>query len=43
MYIDVDSVHDSCDNKTVKKLPLISKNLNRAIEYLTFKARLVFM
>ena len=29
-------------NKIVKKLPLISKNLNRATGYLTLKARLAF-
>ena len=37
-------VGDSCDceDETVKRLPLISKNLTRVIGYLTSKARLAF-
>ena len=32
-----------CENKTVKRSPLTSKNLNRAMSYLTSKARLAFI
>ena len=31
-----------CENKTVERLPLTSKNLNGATSYLTSKARLAF-
>ena len=36
----VDSNCSNCDNKTIKKLQF--KNLNRAIKYLTPKARIAF-
>ena len=32
----------NCEDKTVKKLPLISKNLNKAMNYLTPNAKRAF-
>ena len=32
-----------CEDETVKRSPLISKNLNGTTGYLTFKARLAFI
>ena len=40
---EVGSVGGSdCENETIKRSPFISKNSNRTIGYLTFKARLAF-
>ena len=35
-------IGNNCENKTIEISPLTSKNLNRAIGYLTPKARLAF-
>ena len=39
----IDSIDGDCENETVKRSPLISKNLNRATGYLTPNAKQAFI